>query len=94
MASYHYDESGNMALYFIITFLVIILIPFSISALSSVTKRMYIPVMFTLSFPKALERKNVADKCLGLGDMLPRIQVVPYLQRHANVALVLNSASG
>lgn len=44
MASYHYDESGNMALYFIITFLVIILVPFSISALTSATKRKLIPL--------------------------------------------------
>lgn len=94
MASYHYDESGNMALYFIITFLVIILIPFTISALSSVTKRMYIPVTLILSCLKALVMDNVADKCLGLRAMLPCIQVVPYPQRHASVALVLNNASG
>lgn len=94
MASYHYDESGNMALYFIITFLVIILIPFSISALSSVTKRMYIPATYTLLYSKAFVMNNIADECLGLGAMLPRIQVVPYLLHHASVALVLNSASG
>ncbi|ETW84592.1 molecular chaperone, DnaJ superfamily [Heterobasidion irregulare TC 32-1] len=35
MASYNYDESGNMALYFIITVLSIILVPFTLSFLFS-----------------------------------------------------------
>ncbi|KAJ6485922.1 Sec63 Brl domain-containing protein [Mycena sanguinolenta] len=35
MAEYSYDESGNMALYFIITFLALLLVPFSISAIPS-----------------------------------------------------------
>ncbi|THH16920.1 hypothetical protein EW146_g3795 [Bondarzewia mesenterica] len=35
MASYNYDESGNMALYFIITVLFIVLVPLTLSFLSS-----------------------------------------------------------
>ncbi|GBE78987.1 Translocation protein [Sparassis crispa] len=35
MANYNYDESGNMAAYFLLTFLCIILIPLSLSALPS-----------------------------------------------------------
>ncbi|EIN04311.1 hypothetical protein PUNSTDRAFT_108433 [Punctularia strigosozonata HHB-11173 SS5] len=34
MATYNYDESGSMALYFILTFLAIILVPFTISSIS------------------------------------------------------------
>jgi preprotein translocase subunit Sec63 len=31
MADYHYDEAGNMAAYFLITFLAIILVPLTFS---------------------------------------------------------------
>ena len=31
MAEYHYDESGNMAAYFLITFLLVVLVPLTIS---------------------------------------------------------------
>jgi translocation protein SEC63 len=31
MGKYHYDESGNMAAYFVLTFLAIVLIPLSLS---------------------------------------------------------------
>ncbi|KAJ7090585.1 Sec63 Brl domain-containing protein [Mycena crocata] len=35
MAEYHYDEAGNMAAYFVITFLALVLIPLTISLLPS-----------------------------------------------------------
>ncbi len=35
MATYNYDESGQMAAYFVITFLALILIPLSLSTLPS-----------------------------------------------------------
>jgi translocation protein SEC63 len=35
MAKYHYDEAGNMAAYFLLTFLALILIPFSLSLFNS-----------------------------------------------------------
>ena len=38
MANYHYDEAGNMAAYFVITFLAIILIPLTLSLLSTSSK--------------------------------------------------------
>jgi translocation protein SEC63 len=31
MANYHYDEAGNMAAYFLITFLAVILTPLTVS---------------------------------------------------------------
>lgn len=34
MANYHYDEAGNMAAYFLITFLALVLIPLTFSSLS------------------------------------------------------------
>lgn len=34
MANYNYDEAGNMAAYFLLTFLSIILIPLTISSLT------------------------------------------------------------
>ncbi|KAG1753320.1 translocation protein sec63 [Suillus lakei] len=37
MANYHYDEAGNMAAYFVISVLVIILLPVTFSSLSSVS---------------------------------------------------------
>jgi translocation protein SEC63 len=38
MATYNYDESGSMALYFILTFLAIVLVPLSLSSFSSSSK--------------------------------------------------------
>lgn len=35
MAKYHYDEAGNMAAYFLLTFLALILTPLTLSLLSS-----------------------------------------------------------
>lgn len=35
MADYNYDESGNMAAYFILTFLLVVLIPFTLSSTAS-----------------------------------------------------------
>ena len=32
MADYHYDESGNMAAYFLITFLFVVLVPLTLSS--------------------------------------------------------------
>ena len=37
MANYHYDEAGNMAAYFLITFLAIILIPLTLSLRSGLS---------------------------------------------------------
>jgi preprotein translocase subunit Sec63 len=31
MANYHYDEAGNMAAYFVITFLAFVLVPLTVS---------------------------------------------------------------
>jgi hypothetical protein len=42
MAKYHYDEAGNMAAYFLLTFLALILIPLSISLFNSPS----IPIVF------------------------------------------------
>lgn len=39
MANYHYDEAGNMAAYFLISVLVIILLPVTLSSLSSVSSK-------------------------------------------------------
>lgn len=39
MANYHYDEAGNMAAYFVISVLVIILLPVTFSSLSSVSSK-------------------------------------------------------
>lgn len=35
MANYNYDEAGNMAAYFLLTFLLIVLVPFSWPSSSS-----------------------------------------------------------
>lgn len=35
MAQYHYDEGGNMAAYFLITFLSLVLIPMTLSLFNS-----------------------------------------------------------
>lgn len=32
MADYHYDESGSMAAYFLITFLFVVLVPLTLSS--------------------------------------------------------------
>lgn len=37
MAAYEYDETGDMATYFLITFLALILIPFTLSSLGGKT---------------------------------------------------------
>ena len=37
MADYNYDESGNMAAYFILTFLLVVLIPFTLSSTASLS---------------------------------------------------------
>ena len=37
MANYHYDEAGNMAAYFVISVLVIILLPVTLSSVFSVS---------------------------------------------------------
>ncbi|KAF8890379.1 Sec63 Brl domain-containing protein [Infundibulicybe gibba] len=39
MANYNYDESGNMAAYFLITFLALVLIPLTFSSITSSQKR-------------------------------------------------------
>ncbi|KAG1888747.1 translocation protein sec63 [Suillus subluteus] len=39
MANYHYDEAGNMAAYFVISVLVIILLPLTFSSLASVSSK-------------------------------------------------------
>lgn len=39
MANYHYDEAGNMAAYFIISVLVIILLPVTLSSVTSVSSK-------------------------------------------------------
>jgi len=33
MAAYEYDEAGTMALYFLITFLALLLVPFTLSSI-------------------------------------------------------------
>jgi translocation protein SEC63 len=38
MAKYHYDEGGNMAAYFLITFLSLVLIPMTLSLFNSSSK--------------------------------------------------------
>lgn len=38
MADYSYDESGNMAAYFLLTFLLVVLIPFTLSSTTSFSK--------------------------------------------------------
>ncbi|KAI0329907.1 translocation protein sec63 [Cubamyces sp. BRFM 1775] len=43
MANYSYDESGNMAAYFVITFLSIFLIPYTLSPLFSTSKPQSLP---------------------------------------------------
>lgn len=42
MASYHYDEAGNMAAYFLITFLALTLIPMTFSLFSASSE--YLPL--------------------------------------------------
>jgi preprotein translocase subunit Sec63 len=37
MANYHYDEAGNMAAYFVISVLAIVLLPVTLLSLSSVS---------------------------------------------------------
>ena len=38
MAEYHYDESGSMAAYFLLTFLLVVLIPLTFSSSSVFSK--------------------------------------------------------
>ena len=38
MANYNYDEGGNMSAYFVITFLVFVLVPLTISILPSTSE--------------------------------------------------------
>ena len=47
MANYNYDEAGNMAAYFLLTFLSIILIPLTISSLTP-SKSEHLRVLFAL----------------------------------------------
>lgn len=35
MANYNYDEAGNMAAYFLLTFLSLFLVPYTVSAFST-----------------------------------------------------------
>lgn len=35
MANYNYDEAGNMAAYFVLTFLLIFLIPYTLASFST-----------------------------------------------------------
>ncbi len=35
MANYNYDEAGNMAAYFVLTFLLIFLVPYTLASLST-----------------------------------------------------------
>ncbi|THG98612.1 hypothetical protein EW026_g3617 [Hermanssonia centrifuga] len=39
MAEYHYDESGNMAVYFLLTFLLVILVPLTLSSPASFRRK-------------------------------------------------------
>ena len=41
MANYHYDEAGNMAAYFLLTFLALVLIPATFFALSPSSKYLF-----------------------------------------------------
>ena len=42
MADYHYDESGSMAAYFLLTFLLVVLIPLTLSSTSVFSKCSYL----------------------------------------------------
>ena len=50
MASYNYDESGNMALYFIITVLSIILVPFTLFGTGYIFNRAFFTGWVVVSF--------------------------------------------
>jgi preprotein translocase subunit Sec63 len=58
MAEYNYDESGSMAAYFLLTFLLVILIPLTVSS-SSVFSGSYTQYYeFHVSFPARPQTKQ------------------------------------
>jgi translocation protein SEC63 len=48
MANYHYDEAGNMAAYFVISVLVIILLPVTFSSLASVSSSEHVSLFLRI----------------------------------------------
>ncbi|KAJ7281859.1 Sec63 Brl domain-containing protein [Mycena rebaudengoi] len=65
MADYHYDESGNMAAYFVITFLAFLLIPFTISLASSSASPASQPVICQCA-PCTAQRKRIRGSRLQI----------------------------
>ena len=51
MADYNYDESGSMAAYFLLTFLLVVLIPFTFSSYGSLSMLMtFLHIYSSLTF--------------------------------------------
>ncbi|KAJ7257906.1 Sec63 Brl domain-containing protein [Mycena haematopus] len=65
MAEYHYDESGNMASYFIITFLALLLVPFTISLIPSRSRSANQPSLCECG-PCIAQRKRIRGSKLQL----------------------------
>lgn len=64
MAGYHYDESGNMAAYFIITFLAFVLIPTTLSGGSQArTHRSYLRPLTSLILHRTEKTINSENTC-------------------------------
>ena len=55
MANYNYDESGNMAAYFVLTFLSIFLIPYTLASFSSSASESAVAKPFSASVKAAYQ---------------------------------------
>jgi translocation protein SEC63 len=65
MAEYHYDEAGNMAAYFVITFLALLLTPLSFSLLPTRTRPANQPAPCDCG-PCVAQRKRIRGSKLRL----------------------------
>ena len=62
MAKYNYDEAGNMAAYFIITFLALLLVPTTLAAINSSPRTFSLCITYHLSIFLS-ENKQDACQC-------------------------------
>lgn len=63
MADYNYDESGSMAAYFLLTFLLVILIPLTISSPASLSA--YSTALSTCAMYLQVNTLSRAETCEG-----------------------------
>jgi preprotein translocase subunit Sec63 len=59
MANYHYDEAGNMAAYFVISVLVIVLLPVTFSSIANVSSSEHVFLLFQISLNFVQNAQNL-----------------------------------